>query len=169
MGDTIVTNATVLEVREITTLDVESDEVFSIALGQDGNSNIFLHNSGNVPLLIDLTMGTLPNGWSGGFLTGKTFSMDMNRDSVITIGLQLPAGTPAGPLSEKVPVIIESTSPSLSKETITVEMEVFVLPSVWIEIQSDSVNLQGISEGDQSTFTLKVYNQIGRASCRERV
>jgi len=164
LGDTIVTNATVLEVREITTLDVESDEVFSIALGQDGNSNIFLHNSGNVPLLIDLTMGTLPNGWSGGFLTGKTFSMDMNRDSVITIGLQLPAGTPAGPLSEKVPVIIESTSPSLSKETITVEMEVFVLPSVWIEIQSDSVNLQGISEGDQSTFTLKVYNLGNSAS-----
>jgi len=159
LGDTVVTNATVLEVREITTLDVQSEAGFSIALGRDGNSNIFLHNSGNVPLLIDLTMGTLPDGWSGGFLTGKTFTMDMNRDSIITIGLQLPSGTPIGTLSEKVPVIIESTSPSLSKETITVEMEVSVLPSVWIDIQSNSENLQGVSEGEESTFTLEVHNR----------
>ena len=96
LGETTITNATVLEVKEITTLDVQSEEGFSIALGRDGNSNIFLHNSGNVPLLIDLTMGTLPDGWSGGFLTGKTFSMDMNRDSMITIALQLPSGTPVG-------------------------------------------------------------------------
>jgi len=159
LGDTVVTNATVLEVREITTLDVQSDAGFSIALGQDGNSNIFLHNLGNVPLLIELTMGTLPEGWSGGFLTGKTFTMDMNRDSIITIGLQLPSGTPAGLQSEKVPVIIESTSPSLSKETITVEMGVSVLPSVWIDVQSDSANLQGVSEGEESTFTLEVHNR----------
>ena len=159
LGDTVVTNATVLEVREITTLDVESEDGFSIALGRDGNSNIFLHNSGNVPLLIDLTMGTLPDGWSGGFLTGKTFTMDMNRDSIITIGLQLPSGTPVGTLSEKVPVIIESTSPSLSKETITVEMEVSVLPSVWIDVQSGSASLQGVSEGEESTFTLQVHNR----------
>ena len=159
LGDTVVTNATVLEVREITTLDVESEDGFSIALGRDGNSNIFLHNSGNVPLLIDLTMGTLPDGWSGGFLTGKTFTMDMNRDSIITIGLQLPSGTPVGTLSEKVPIIIESTSPSLSKETITVEMEVSVLPSVWIDVQSGSASLQGVSEGEESTFTLQLHNR----------
>ena len=158
LGDTIVTNATVLEVREITTLDVQSEEGFSIALGRDGNSNILLHNLGNVPLLIDLTMGTLPEGWSGGFLTGKTFTMDMNRESIITIGLQLPSGTPAGTLSQKVPVLIESTSPSLSKETITVEIEVSVLPSIWIDLQTNSANLQGVAEGEESTFTLEVNN-----------
>jgi len=158
LGETVVTNATVLEVREITTLDVQSEEGFSIALGRDGNSDIFLHNSGNVPLLIDLTMGTLPEGWSGGFLTGKTFTMDMNRDSVITIGLQLPSGTPVGDLSDKVPIIIESTSPSMSKETITLEMDVSVLPSVWIDVQSDSENLQGVPEGEETTFTLEVHN-----------
>jgi len=158
LGDTIVTNATVLEVKEITTLDVQSEAGFSIALGRDGNSDIFLHNSGNVPLLIDLTMGTLPEGWSGGFLTGKTFTMDMNRDSIITIGLQLPGGTSVGTLSQRVPVIIESTSPSLSKETITVELEVSVLPSIWIDLQSNLNNLQGVSEGEESTFNLEVQN-----------
>ena len=105
LDDNIVTNATVLEVKEITTLDVQAEEGFSISLGRDGNANIFLHNSGNVPLLIELTLGTLPDGWFGGFLTGSTFSMDMNRDSVVNIALQLPSGTPSGNLSDKVPVL----------------------------------------------------------------
>ena len=164
LDEIISTNGTVLEVKEITTLDIQSDDGFSISLGQDGNSNIFLHNSGNVPLLIDLTLGTLPDGWSGGFLTGKTFTMDMNRDSVISIGLQIPSGTPMGALSEKVPVIIESTSPSLSKETFTVEMGVIVLPSIWIEITYDDVNLQGINGGEEKTLEFEVHNSGNSAT-----
>tara|TARA_Y100000746_G_scaffold148888_1_gene127524 strand:- start:3266 stop:8026 length:4761 start_codon:yes stop_codon:yes gene_type:complete len=159
LDDNIVTNATVLEVKEITTLDVQAEEGFSISLGRDGNANIFLHNSGNVPLLIELTLGTLPDGWSGGFLTGSTFSMDMNRDSVVNIALQLPSGTPSGNLSDKVPVIIKSTSPSLSTETITIEMDVIVLPSVWLEVQSETTSIQGITEGEDTPLVLQVYNK----------
>ena len=159
LDDNIVTNATVLEVKEITTLDVQAEEGFSISLGRDGNARIFLHNSGNVPLLIELTLGTLPEGWSGGFLTGSTFSMDMNRDSVVNIALQLPSGTPSGTLSDKVPVIIQSTSPSLSTETITIDMEVIVLPSVWLEVQSETSSIQGIAEGEETPLVLEVQNK----------
>ena len=81
-----------MEVKEITTLDIVSESGFSLALGKSGYSDIFLHNSGNVPLIIKLTIGTLPEGWSGGLLTGDTFSLDMNRDSIVTIGLELPSG-----------------------------------------------------------------------------
>ena len=159
LDDNIVTNATVLEVKEITTLDVQAEEGFSISLGRDGNARIFLHNSGNVPLLIELTLGTLPEGWSGGFLTGSTFSMDMNRDSVVNIALQLPSGTPSGNLSNKVPVIIQSTSPSLSTETVTLDLDVTVLPSVWLEIQSETPSIQGIAEGEETTLVLEVQNK----------
>ena len=159
LDDNIVTNATVLEVKEITTLDVQAEEGFSISLGRDGNARIFLHNSGNVPLLIELTLGTLPEGWSGGFLTGSTFSMDMNRDSVVNIALQLPSGTPSGNLSNKVPVIVQSTSPSLSTETVTLDLDVTVLPSVWLEIQSETPSIQGIAEGEETTLVLEVQNK----------
>ncbi len=159
-----VTNGTLLEVKEITTLEVESDSGFSLALGRSANSNIQLHNSGNVPLAIDLTLGTLPQGWSGGFLTGKTFTMEMNRDSIITVGLELPSGIPAGLQSTKVPVIIESTSPSLTTEIITVELEVTVLPSVWIALDSSVSKLQGIPENEDTTFTLNVTNLGNTAS-----
>ena len=162
LGDEIATNASVLEVKEITTLDIDIQDGFSIAIGQSGNSNIFLHNSGNVDLLIELTMGTLPNGWSGGFISGNAFSMDMNRDSVITVALELPAGTPSGEITEKVPVIIESTSSrTLSKEVVTVEIDVTVLPSVWIEIGQIPANipeLQGIPENEQVEFSLEIIN-----------
>ncbi|MBR79669.1 MAG: hypothetical protein CMA88_02655 [Euryarchaeota archaeon] len=153
-----VTNGTLLEVKEITTLEIESDSGFSVALGRSANSDIHLHNSGNVPLAIDLTLGTLPQGWSGGFLTGKTFSMDMNRESVITVGLELPSGIPAGTQSQTVPVIIESTSPSMTNEVLTVELQVTVIPSVWIEVQSSVSRLQGIPENEESVLTLQVTN-----------
>ena len=68
LGSVTSSNATVLEVKEITTLDIRGEEGFNISLGQDGNSNIYLQNKGNVPLLIDLTIGTLPEGWSGRIL-----------------------------------------------------------------------------------------------------
>ena len=85
--------------------------------------------------------------------------MDMNRDSVVNIALQLPSGTPSGTLSDKVPVIIQSTSPSLSTQTITIDMEVIVLPSVWLEIQSDTSSIQGIAEGEETSLILEVQNK----------
>ena len=153
-----VSNGTLLEVKEITTLDIVSESGFSLALGKSGNSDIFLHNSGNVPLIIKLTIGTLPEGWSGGLLTGDTFSLDMNRDSIVTIGLELPSGILPGKLTEKVPVIIESTSPSNSKEVTTLEIEVIVLPSVWIDVQSSTLTLQGINENEEGELTLHISN-----------
>ena len=164
LDGTTLTNGTLLEVKEITTLEIENDSGFTLALGQSGNSNIFLHNSGNVPLLIELTIGTLPEGWSGGLLTGEVFSLDMNRDSMVTVGIDLPSGIPAGILQERVPVIIESTSPSLSKEIITLDLEVTVVPSVWVEIQSFTTNLQGVPENERSEIMLQVSNLGNTAS-----
>ena len=153
-----VSNGTLLEVKEITTLDIVSESGFSLALGKSGNSDISLHNSGNVPLIIKLTIGTLPDGWSGGLLSGDTFSLDMNRDSIVTIGLELPSGILPGKLTEKVPVIIESTSPSNSKEVTTLELDVIVLPSVWIDVQSSTQTLQGIVENERGELTLQISN-----------
>ena len=101
---------------------------------------------------------TLPDGWSGGLLSGDTFSLDMNRDSIVTIGLELPSGILPGKLTEKVPVIIESTSPSNSKEVTTLELDVIVLPSVWIDVQSSTQTLQGIVENERGELTLQISN-----------
>ena len=157
-GGPIVSNGTELRVQEITTLDVQSTTGFTMAMGRSGNAEIMLHNSGNVPLSIELTLGTLPSGWSGGFLTGKQFSMDMNRDSVITIGLEIPGSIPPGPMSDSVPVIVESTSPSGDVEVQTINLDVTVVPSIWLLVQSDTTQILDIGIDQPQSFVVTVQN-----------
>ena len=38
-------------------------------------------------------------------------------------------------------------------------MDVTVLPSVWLEIQSETPNIQGIAEGEETTLVLEVQNK----------
>ena len=153
-----VSNGTQLEVKEVTTLDIESSAGFTIALGSQGNTELNLHNSGNVPLVIELTLGTLPQGWSGGFLSGRQFSMEMNRDSTVSLALELPGEVDSGHLQDSFPVIIESTSPSGGKQVHTVELSVTVLPSVWITLLSETNQIQDIEIGDEASFTVVVSN-----------
>ena len=61
--------------------------------------------------------------------------MDMNRDSVILVGLELPGAIEPGLLPFSVPVIIESTSPSGNVEVNTVNLDVTVVESVWLQVQ----------------------------------
>ncbi len=157
-GGPIVNNGTELEVREITTLDVQISSGFSIAMGRSGNAEVLLHNSGNVPLSIELTLGTLPTGWSGGFLSGRQFSMDMNRDSVISIGLELPGSIQPGPIADSVPVIVESTSPTGVVEVQTINLDVTVVPSVWLLVDGEITQLQGIEINQHQSFVVNVQN-----------
>ena len=153
-----VTNGTKLEVKEITTLEIESYDGFSLALGQSGTSHISIQNSGNVPLSISLTIGTLPDGWNGGFLTGNSFSLDMNRESIISVALEVPGNVPAGLLETVVPVIINSTSPSSKYDITTVNLPVNVLESVWIVIESDETKFSGIDIDNPQTMDLNIKN-----------
>lgn len=49
-----------------------------ISFGVFGIVDIYVHNIGNVEFGISLTMGMLSEGWLGGFLFGRDFSMEMN-------------------------------------------------------------------------------------------
>jgi uncharacterized membrane protein len=157
-GGPIVSNGTELQVHEITTLDVQSTTGFTMAMGRSGNAEIMLHNSGNVPLSIELTLGTLPSEWSGGFLTGKQFSMDMNRDSVITIGLELPGSIQPGLMSDSVPVIVESSSPNGDVEVQTINLDVTVVPSIWLLVGSETTQILDIGIVQPQSFVVTVQN-----------
>jgi uncharacterized membrane protein len=157
-GGSMVSNGTEFKVQEITTLDIQSITGFSMAMGRSGNAEIMLHNSGNVPLSIELTLGTLPSGWSGGFLTGRQFSMDMNRDSVITMGLELPGSIQPGLMSDSVPVIVESSSPSGDVEVQTINLNVTVVPSIWLLVESDTTQILDIGINQHQSFVVTVQN-----------
>jgi len=153
-----ITNATRLVVQEIATLDLSWNATMAIALGIPGTANIHAHNTGNVELSISLTMGTLPDGWSGGFLSGRDFSMEMNQEATIAVGIDLPGSLPVGPAGQTVSVIIEVTPPSGDDVYIyTVEMEIEVLPSIWIGVSCDSPSFEDIGTNGR-TFEVIVTN-----------
>ncbi|MEO2178800.1 MAG: hypothetical protein ABGX11_01330, partial [Candidatus Poseidoniia archaeon] len=153
-----VTNATRLVVQEIATLDLSWNATMAIALGIPGTANIHAHNTGNVELGISLTMGTLPDGWSGGFLSGRDFSMEMNQEATIAVGIDLPGSLPVGSAGQTVSVIIEVTPPSGDDVYIyTVEMEIEVLPSIWIGVSCDSPSFEDIGANGR-TFEVIVTN-----------
>ena len=157
-GGPTVTNATRLVVQEIATLDLSWNATMAIALGIPGTANIQAHNTGNVVLGISLTMGTLPDGWSGGFLSGRDFSMEMNQEATITVGIDLPGSLPVGPAGQTVSVIIEVTPPSGDDVYIyTVEMEIETLSSIWIDVSCDSSSFEDIGANGR-TFEVIVTN-----------
>jgi hypothetical protein len=157
-GGPTVTNATRLVVQEIATLDLSWNATMAIALGIPGTANIQAHNTGNVVLGISLTMGTLPDGWSGGFLSGRDFSMEMNQEATITVGIDLPGSLPVGPAGQTVSVIIEVTPPSGDDVYIyTVEMEIETLSSIWIGVSCDSPSFEDIGANGR-TFEVIVTN-----------
>jgi len=157
-GGPTVTNATRLVVQEIATLDLSWNPIMAIALGIPGTANIYAHNTGNVELDISLTMGTLPDGWSGGFLSGRDFSMEMNQEATIAVGIDLPGSLPVGPAGQTVSVIIEVTPPSGDDVYIyTVEMEIEVISSIWIGVSCDSPSFEDIGTNGW-TFEVIVTN-----------
>jgi uncharacterized membrane protein len=157
-----ITNGTKLIVQELALLDIENPDVLDVALGLSSVSGINLQNIGNVPLSISLTMGSLAAGWSGGFLSGKNFEMDMNRHATISVGLNLPGNLPVGMLNEEVSVIIEAQTPSGEVEIYTIEMGVNVVPSIWLSLSVDNINLEDINIGTTKEFVINVSN-IGNA------
>ena len=69
-GQTLI-NGTKLVLEEFASLNVENPSEILVTLGKSSVTPFKLHNIGNVPLEISLTMGSLPEGWSGGFLSGN--------------------------------------------------------------------------------------------------
>ena len=152
-----MTTTSQLSVQEVATLSLAWEQILETALGAPGIAQVHLHNTGNVDLDISLTMGTLPSGWSGGFLSGRVFTMGMNTEAVIEVVVDLPSNLPVGLLSDTASVIIEARTPAGEVIIYTVEMEVSVLPSIWMDLSTDSTTIEDIGEGGQ-TFEITISN-----------
>ena len=151
-------NGTRLIIEELASLDTESSGQIEVALGKSSITQIKLHNVGNVPLDISLTMGSLPADWSGGFLSGNSFEMDMNREAYVSVGLDLPGDLPTGELSQIVSIIVEFTTPSGDTYFETIELSVVVVPSIWIVLESGLTSIEEVPSGQAAIFTVNVTN-----------
>jgi uncharacterized membrane protein len=154
----LLRSGTKLIVEEIATLDLVESYDLEISLGSVGISEIEIKNTGNVPLDISISIGTVPNSWEVGFLSGNYFTMDMNREAVVLISLNLPPNLEQGKLLDKVPVIIQATTPDGEIVTYTVEISISVLPSIWITLESTITQIEDIGINSNSFFDIILKN-----------
>ena len=158
IGGNTISNGTKLVVRELAELDISGDSSISAAPGLTGVANIMIQNSGNVDLVVSLTLGTKPSDWSGGFMTAGSFAMNMNQQAVVSVALELPCAVPAGPQGDSIPVIIEFTTPAFVTHSETVWLEVFVLSSAWLDLSVPDDTVEGVSSGNPATFDITLQN-----------
>ena len=57
----VISNRTKLVVMELAELDITGDQSISAAPGLTGVANIMIKNTGNVDLIVSLTLGTIPS------------------------------------------------------------------------------------------------------------
>ena len=156
-GDMVV-NATRFNVQEIASLDVSEDSTFTLSLGQTGTTDVWVRNAGNVPLSLTWSIGTLPIDWVGGFQSLIPSTLDMNREALVTVGLDVPGNLPVGMMDVTVPVIVEAITPGMETVTHTFQLNVEITPSIFVELSPDSMTLNDINSGSSGTFIISVTN-----------
>ena len=152
-------NGTRLIVREIATLELSEVAEMEVALGNPGISEIGIKNTGNVPLVISLSIGSIPPNWEVGFLSGNYFNMDMNREAIIVVSAVLPENIDPGILQDKIPIIIQANTPNQESITYTVEVSVIVLPSIWLSLESEITQVEDIKSDGNSNFAVTLLNK----------
>lgn len=157
--NTLFNNGTRLIVKEIATLELSETSSMEVALGNVGVSEIDIKNTGNVPLAISLSIGSISSTWEVGFLSGNYFSMDMNREAVIVVSVTLPENIDPGVLQDKIPIIIQANTPTQESITYTVEVAVTVLPSIWLTLESEITQVEDIISNGNSNFAVTLSNK----------
>ena len=154
----VISNRTKLVVMELAELDISGDQSISAAPGLTGVANIMIKNTGNVDLIVSLTLGTIPSDWSGGFMTAGNFAMAMNQQAVISVALELPGAISAGPQEDRIPVIIQYITPAGDDLSRTVWLDVLVKESAWLDLSVSDPLAEDVYPGSPATFDVTLQN-----------
>ena len=157
-GEEMVTNGTRFIVQELAALEASEGGVIQVYLGQTGTFDVSIKNTGNVPLYLEWTIGSLPEGWIGGFQSLIPSELDMNREALVTVGLELPGNLPIGIMDEELSIIVEATTPGSELVVHTFTLDIEVLPSVWVGLSSNPIYLNDVPTGSESDFLITVTN-----------
>ena len=158
IGDEMVVNGTRFIVQEIASLEASDNSQITVSLGQTGTADVWVRNAGNVPLTLTWSIGSLPHGWIGGFQSIIPTSLDMNREALVTVGLDVPGNLPVGLSEGMVPVIVEAVTPGMETVIHTFELEVEIVPSIWVVMTTEEMTLNDISSGSSGSFRILVEN-----------
>ena len=112
-----------------------------------------------LPLSLTWSIGALPIDWVGGFQSLIPSTLDMNREALVPVGLDVPGELPVGMMDVTVPVIVGLITPGIEElVTHTFQLNVEITPSIFVELSPDSMTLNDINSGSSGTFIISVTN-----------
>jgi uncharacterized membrane protein len=133
-------------------------------LGQYASAVVSVENSGNVDLLLNWSFGTLPDGWTAGFLSNPPTTLAQSREASVQVSLFVPAGTDAGPAGS-LSIIIDARTLDDSQQLQKVGMlGVVVESTAWVALQSNITTLIELHEGAETTGIITISNN-GNTAC----
>ncbi len=162
-----ITNRTRILVQESADFEIIVPESGTISahIGNTSSTVIGLKNTGNVPLDIDISFGTLPDGWMAGFLSVPPPVLPKDGQESVTIYITVAPGTQSSsiPVTSLVLLVDAETSDGSTIQK-TGELGVMVQSSVWVDLRHDAGLQVGIAKGDVLQGNLTIYNN-GNSPC----
>ena len=108
-GSIPTVNQTKFIVEQRTDFILEGPEsgIIDVTPGSTSTFNVTVQNTGNVPVVLNWTFPSLPEGWSIGFASGLApYSLLMGEERTVKIGLSVPLGLSSGVSETEVGLLV---------------------------------------------------------------
>ena len=96
----------IVEQRTDFILNGPESGLIDVSPGSTSTFNVTVANTGNVPIVLNWTFPSLPEGWSIGFLSLAPYTLMMNEERIVKMGLSVPLGLDSGMSSTEVGLLV---------------------------------------------------------------
>ena len=96
----------IVEQRTDFILNGPESGLIDVSPGSTSIFNVSVSNTGNVPIVLNWTFPSLPEGWSIGFLSLAPYTLMMNEERIVKMGLSVPLGLDSGMSSTEVGLLV---------------------------------------------------------------
>ena len=96
----------IVEQRTDFILNGPESGLIDVSPGSTSTFNVTVANTGNVPIVLNWTFPSLPEGWSIGFLSLSPYTLMMNEERTVKMGLSVPLGIDSGMSSTEVGLLV---------------------------------------------------------------
>ncbi len=160
-GSIPTVNQTKFIVEQRTDFVLEGPEsgIIDIAPGSTSTFNISVQNTGNVPVVLNWTFPSLPEGWSIGFLSLAPYSLMMGEERTVNIGLSVPLGLDSGVSETEVGILVRG---GVSSSSLDISQSVLLGVSVASEavpvVAFDDNRFNDLPRGESSDLIMHLTN-----------
>lgn len=153
-----VINQTRLRIGEFADLALtRADDVpLTLALGEPLELQVDARNTGNTPLTLTWTLGTMPSGWSGAFISTLPGTLDVNRDGQVSVSIL--ADEAPESLTGDVTILLGGISAAGTAVNRSLTFSIDVTPTARLVVESDTERVADVGIDDPRTGTLTIRN-----------